>query len=300
MRVLCRGCALYRPGLAAAPQPVVELVLGCAGASGDELAGVHRAGTDLAFVATGRQQQAAVDVRGQALVVDQDAVGAQHMRDEVVGEDRQPVQVLEAHDAGESQVRRHDLRALVEPAIGEQRHAACQLRRESLRRSARRARNVERVALTEEPAELAQRLREQGHQLVIGALAERVGDLLGAHRAQLRRRPRSMRAEAIGERPRDGEVARRAAALAQRGKPSRAEVQRVERQEVRGDLARRAFEVVAQRVDRGRRAGFDVRERIEVDAHRLGRRRDPCARRADLVADAGLHVRCRLLSGARR
>ena len=67
--------------------------------------------------------------------------------------------------------------------------------------------DVERCAVAEERAELAQRLREQRHELVVVRLAEDVGDLLGVHRAQLGVRPRPERAEAVGEAPRDREVA---------------------------------------------------------------------------------------------
>ena len=91
--------------------------------------------------------------------------------------------------------------------------------------------------------EVAQRLRVERHQLVIARLAERVGDLLGAHRAQLGGRPRAGGPEAVGERPGDREVAGDRVplmvdALAQRREPARAEVDRVERQEVRRDVRR--------------------------------------------------------------
>jgi hypothetical protein len=52
----------------------------------------------------------------------QHAVDAQDVGDEVVGEDRQPVDVAELRNAGERQVARHDLGALVEAWVVEQRH----------------------------------------------------------------------------------------------------------------------------------------------------------------------------------
>ena len=61
-------------------------------------------------------------VRRQAVVIDEHAVAAQDVRDEVVGEDRQAVQVFEAGDTGEREVAGGDLGALVEPAIGVHRH----------------------------------------------------------------------------------------------------------------------------------------------------------------------------------
>ena len=176
----------------------------------------------------GRQQAAAVDVRGERRLVAQDAVAAQDVRHEVVGEDRQAVQVLEARDAREGEVGRHDLRALVEAAVGEHRHRAGQLGGQRLRRAARPARDGERVALAEEAAERAQRLRVERHELVVARLAERLGDLVGAQRAQLRRRPGAVRAEAVGERPGDREVARRArrACAASETSPSRSSPRR--------------------------------------------------------------------------
>ena len=94
--------------------------------AGDLLAGVDGTGADLALLGTHPQGPPGVDVRGQALVVDQHAVAAQDVRHEVVGEDRQAVDVLEARDAGEREVGRHELGLLVEAAVVEERHAAGQ------------------------------------------------------------------------------------------------------------------------------------------------------------------------------
>ena len=62
-------------------------------ALGDQLARVHRAPADLALLLAGRQQLAGVDAGGQGGVVAQHAVHAQHVGHEVVGEDRQAVEV---------------------------------------------------------------------------------------------------------------------------------------------------------------------------------------------------------------
>ena len=134
------------------------------------------------------------------------------------------MQVLEARDPGEREVRGHDLRALVEAAVGEERHRPRELGGEPLRRAPCAAGDGQRVTVAEEAPERPQRLRVERHELVVARLAERVGDLVGRDRAQLRRRPRAVRAEAIGERPGDREVARGAGPLAQRRKPARAEV----------------------------------------------------------------------------
>ena len=116
-----------------------------------ELAGVHGARADLALGAAERQALAGVDARGERVVVDEHAVAAQHVRDEVVGEDRQAVEVVELGDAGEREVVGDDLGALVEAAVVEHRHAAVRERlREALGRAAGGADEVERAALAEE------------------------------------------------------------------------------------------------------------------------------------------------------
>ena len=51
----------------------------------------------------------------------------------------------------------------------------------------RPATSVERVAVAEERAELAQRLGEERHELVVARLAEHVGELVGAHARAARR-----------------------------------------------------------------------------------------------------------------
>ncbi len=182
----------------------------------------------LAFLRAGAQQAPGVDVRRETLVVDEDALAAQHVGDEVVGEDRERVEVRELGDPAEREVARRDLGALVEARVLPHGHAAGEQLGHPDGRAAGLGDDVEGVARAEEAPELAQGLREEGHELVVAVLAEGVGDLLGAQLAQLRRAPAGAGAPAVGERPRDGEVARGARALADGRKPPRAEVDRVE------------------------------------------------------------------------
>jgi hypothetical protein len=88
----------------------------------DELAGVHRGRTDLALGAAGLEELAGVDAAGQLRVVTEHAVHAQHVRDEVVGEDREAVEVGEVGDAGEREVVGRDLGALPEAPVVEEGH----------------------------------------------------------------------------------------------------------------------------------------------------------------------------------
>ena len=80
-------------GLPAVPEPSVEHARRNAGAAGDELARVQRAGADLGLLVARRDQLPGVDAGGQLGVVAQHPVHAQHVGHEVVGEDREPVQV---------------------------------------------------------------------------------------------------------------------------------------------------------------------------------------------------------------
>ena len=68
------GARLVLGGLAAVPQPDVEHARRDAGALGQQLTRVDRAGADLALGPAGREQLAAVDVVRERVVVVQDAV----------------------------------------------------------------------------------------------------------------------------------------------------------------------------------------------------------------------------------
>ena len=169
----------------------------------------------------------------------------------------------------------------------------------SARRSAelsRRRDDVERRAVAEEVPSWRSACAKRAMSSWSGVLAEDLRDLVGAHRAQLRFGHGPSGAEAVGETPGDGEVARHrdpvgAAALAQRGEPARAEVDRVEGEDVRRDVGGIAFEVVALGVHLRERPGVERLERVEVDAHRAGVRGDLRARGADLVGKARGHRR---------
>ena len=148
---------------------------------------MHRAGADLALDAPERQALAAVDARCQLVVVDEHAVAAQHVRHQVVGEDRETVEIGELGHAGEREVVWHDLSALVETAVVEHRHATREYPGQALGRtfgfidevqctSSGPASSVRRAS--QEIAERTQRLRVEAHQLVVGALAEDRGDLV--------------------------------------------------------------------------------------------------------------------------
>ena len=94
---------------------------------------MHGAGADLALHrAAGGDEAAGVDERGEVGRVGEHAVEAQDVRDQVVGEDGQPIDVGERRDAGERQVVGGDLRPLVEARIVEERHLARQRAREAL------------------------------------------------------------------------------------------------------------------------------------------------------------------------
>ena len=87
---------------------------------------------------------------------------------------------LEARDPREREVVGGDLRALVEAAVVEERHAGRELLGQALGRAAGVGDELERVAVAEPGAERPQRLGVERHQLVFGLLAERVRQLVGA------------------------------------------------------------------------------------------------------------------------
>src|SRR5215208_5771470 len=273
--------------LSAAPQPGVQLARRNAQPRSDQLAGVNRAATDLALGVARSEQLARVDVSRQVRVVAQHAVHAQNMRHHVVGEDRQAVKVVEVGDRGQREVAGHDLRALVEAAVGEELHASGELPGQALGRPARRVDRLERRTAREEAPELAQRLGVEGHELVPGLLSQHPRHLVWVELPQLRVGPRPRGAEAVGQGPCHGEVARAARTLAQGGKPPGAEVDRVQGQHVAGNVLRSALEVVALGVEqRLVRTGPDRIEAIGVHLHPPGASGDRRARRAHLVTQA--------------
>src|SRR5579875_1269684 len=170
------------------------------------------------------------------------------MRHEVVGEHREPRGVVPGGGPRALKIARRDLRALEERdrqllvlgAVREARPLA-DPRRERDRRAARLGDERERGAAAlplQTRAEVAQRVGEQRHQLVTGALAEDAGDRRRLDRRQLggRRRPAALAVRPPRGRDRPVAGSRRRAGLAQRRKPARAEVDRVEAQPERGAL----------------------------------------------------------------
>src|SRR5204862_7752457 len=76
--------------LTTVPQPGVEDARRHTELGGDQLARVHRAGADLALLATGLEQLAAVDARSELVVVYEHAAHPQDVRNGAVREDREP------------------------------------------------------------------------------------------------------------------------------------------------------------------------------------------------------------------
>ena len=93
-----------------------------------------------------------VDAGRQPGVVAQHAVHAQHVGDEVVGEDREPVEVVELGDPGEREVVRRDLGPLPEADVVEEGHARP-------RASTRAARPIRRASATTSSARRPPRKR---------------------------------------------------------------------------------------------------------------------------------------------
>ena len=247
---------------------------------------MDRAGADLPLLPADGQRPSGVDQRREASVIAEHAVAAQDMGDEVVGEDRQPVEIVELGDAGKREVGGEDLGALEEAAVGVHRHPRGDGLGQPLGAAPAGRHQVERRSLAEEAAEPAQRLGVEGDQLVVGWLTEHVRELGRPDAPQLGVRVGTRRAEAVGQGPGDRRVAAASRPLAERREPAGPEVDRVEDQEVGGDVGRVALEVVARRVERRLRPGGDVGERGWIDRHGDGSTRQLCAVAADVIAEA--------------
>ncbi len=207
------------------------------------------------------------------------------MRDKVVGEDGQPVEVVEARLSGQCEVARDDLGALVEPAVVEEAHAASEESGEALGRAVRLGDQVKRRAVAEEAAEVSERLGIEAHQRMARLLAEHGRQLVCLERAQLLVGPRPVGAEAVGECPGNGEVPRPAAPLAERREPARAEVDRVEGEQVGRDIPGRALQVVRFGVEPGRVRLRRWARGVELDRDVARRLRDRAAGGAHLVEE---------------
>ncbi len=113
--------------LAAVPESIVALPgaerAPGAGGGGDHLLdGVHRRCADLHLLfAPGGEQCSRVDARRQVGIVHEHAVATQDMGDEVVGEDRQPVEIPERSEAlaakGELEIGGGELRSTASLAL---------------------------------------------------------------------------------------------------------------------------------------------------------------------------------------
>ena len=162
---------------------------------------MQRAGTDLHLLTrVVLDQLLALDPVNQRRVKVEDAVEPEHVRNEVVGEHRQAIEIAELGDAGASEVRRCDLGALQERdhefvvgrAVGERAPGAELLGEGHGRAAATRIDDgcEPAIALAGDVAsQIAQRLREQRHQLVGWILPEHGGDLRRLELGQLRPAP---------------------------------------------------------------------------------------------------------------
>ena len=219
-------------------------------AGDDQLDRVHRAGPDLDLLgravldqlARGRSARPAR--RRSVRIPSSRSTCGTRLSANIVSRSRS----RKAATPGACEVGGRDLRALEERDRRARRSARC--RRSSPSRRAvdqrdrrasggvdRRRRTVRRARRDVAP-EVAQRAREQRHQLVVGVLAERVRDLAGVDRGELGGGPRPVCGEALADAGRDRVVAGAPVALSQRREPARAEVDRVERQPERGRSSR--------------------------------------------------------------
>ncbi len=286
-------------------------------AAGGRRAALHRvdrAGPDLHLLGRARRDELpGVDAAPELRRVAEHSLAAQHVGHEVVREEGEIVDVLETPEAAPAesgrQVRDADLGALVErnleAAVARhvpvQRHRCQELDEARGAPAGRPERPLESpgVALDEETAEVVQRAREERHQLRRvrrgGILTEDPRALPGVERAQLLGAPRPLRREVLLERGGDAEVARHPGALLQDGKPARAEVDRVEREDVREGRLRVASlpprRVLPLRGSRAlRELDAECLDAARIDAHRAGLLRHARAGLANPREDAGAHA----------
>ena len=221
------------------------------------------------------------------------------MGHEVVGEEREPVEVGELDHLAEVQVGGGDLGALVERHraavvlghVALERGEVGQHLDQADGRAAGAGDHVEPVAGVLGPDALAQRAQRVGpqpHELVAGVLAGDGGDLGVLDRGQLARAPGPAVDEALAQRGGQRAVAGQARALAQRGEPARAEVDRVEGQEKGRAGLERAEHEVQLGVEPGAGGGQLQRARVGpdgllADAHGARASGHPGAGAADVV-----------------
>ena len=223
------------------------------------LDGVHcnRPNLDL-LLAAGRQKLGVVDTPLELGGVVEHALTAEHVRNQVVREDRQLVEVSET--AGTAAIERQreipggDLCALVErhlqapvprhisvkghltEALDESLGAATRGRDQAFEAPAR--------ARLDEAPQLRERTSEELHQLsrarVPQILSEDAGAVRRAEHRELRSVPRPFLLKALSQRPGDREVPGEACGLAKHREPARTEVDGVERDHEREGRLRAA------------------------------------------------------------
>ena len=184
---------------------------------------------------------ACVDALCQAFVVMEDALEPQDVRHEIVGEEREPVEILELRHAGRRQVGGSDLCPLAEghgpPRVGRDVEERLPGGEQLDERDGGIADDVEKASLEiarNVLAEISQRVREQRNELVLRILAEHRGDLTRVDRCELVRRPRAGALEPILQPALDGEISGKPRTLANGRKPAGAEVDRIQREDERG------------------------------------------------------------------
>ena len=183
-----------------------------------------------------------LDPRDEIGIEPEHPVEPQHVRDEVVGEHRQPIQIVEVGDACALQIGRDDLCALEErhraPVISRAVSEAAPLGQRLNQQHSRAARAIhdggKRLAI--EPlhvlAKVAQRPDHQRHQFVVLVLIEPPGELGISETYQLRRRPPALLVEPPANTARDRPITGRLTLLSECGKPPRPEVHSIEREPV--------------------------------------------------------------------
>ncbi len=241
---------------------------------------VQRDGADLDLLPrVVLEQRAGVDASHEVVVELEHAVDAQDVRDEVVGEQRQAVEVVRGRDARQREVGGGDLGAL------EQRHVAARVGRDVAARSASwrarsRAPRRSRRTVARRPGTSRRRARPAragGSRRAPSGRARGPGPSCARSPSRVIVRSSLRRPGPAGAQPGlHRAVARQPVALADRGKPAGAEVDRVQLQAER----RPRLVVGALEVGRRRRLGGQLAARRPRSAPRRSARSPPRSRRA--------------------
>ncbi len=255
-----------------------------------------------------RDQLATLDPFDQLRLEPQHAVERQHVRHEVVGEHRKAIQVAERGDAGAGEIGAGDLGALEErdrqAVVGRrvrERLPASELGGQRDRGSSGtvdHAPEAPAELIADVRPEVTQRVRVQLHQLVAGVLAQCLRDLGRVDLRELLCRPWTARRKPLADAERDREVARAPFALAQRRKPPRAEVDRVQGQpECRALLAGPAEELGSGIRIRARLSEWEARgiapDRLLHDRDVARQPRHARASAPNLINHVAIHIACK-------